>query len=190
MADLQVDIFDITDTYPYSQNNHKKFTGCKGGQAAAYHGKGTGNQIKFANAAQYYAFGYRDGGKATRITMTCEGKSVGVAQDRYVENNVCKSCPKGFSCANGKKVELKISSVMLWNTGVKTHDHDLSKPFSQFTTNGASLLDKNTGTGIDVVSNLFWSVLAFLDTACIHTPPYRCSSIITQNIPKSFFSNT
>jgi len=40
------------------------------------------------------------GGKATKITMTCEGKSVGVAQDRYVEKNVCKTCPKGFSCAN------------------------------------------------------------------------------------------
>ena len=48
---------------------------------------------------------------------------------------------------------------MAWNTGQKTHDLDLTKTYSQFTTNAAVLLDNNADTGINVVSNVFWYVV-------------------------------
>ena len=44
--------------------------------AASTHGKGTGNVIRFDNAAKYYAFGFRDGGKVTAVKVTCDGKVI------------------------------------------------------------------------------------------------------------------
>merc|ERR1712146_32989 len=84
----------------------------------------------------------------------------------YVENNVCKPCPPGYSCAGETKTLLRIDSVMAWNTGQKNHDVGLSKSFSEFKTNAASFIDGNSGTGIDIVSNIFWYIGVKLTAEC------------------------
>jgi len=154
--------------YRDTGNNLRTINGiCKGGNAASYHSN-TGKSIFFNARAQYFAFGFRDAGQVRKLDMTCEGKSVPFrTQAQYIKDGTCMKCPKGMSCASGKPVKLKISKVMAWNTGQRTHDYDLSKSFSQFTTNAASLIDSNTGgTGINVVSNYFWYFGVQLSAEC------------------------
>merc|ERR1711981_735924 len=144
--------------YRDTGNNLRKIDGiCQGGNAASYHSN-SNKQIAFRQRAMYYAFGFRDAGRVSRLTMKCEGKNVNFrTQEKYGDKGVCKTCPKGSSCASGKPIKLQIEKVMGWNTNQKTNDHDLSASFSQFKTNAASLIDSNTGgTGINVVSNYFW----------------------------------
>jgi hypothetical protein len=154
--------------YRDTGNNLRSINGvCKGSNAASYHSN-TGKAIYFKQRAMYYAFGFRDAGKVSKLTMTCDGDSVPFrTTGQYVDNGVCKNCPAGSSCASGKPVKLKIKSVRAWNTGQKTHDRNLDKKYSQFNTNAASLIDSNTGgTGINVVSNYFWYFGVELSAEC------------------------
>ena len=41
---------------------------------------GTGNLIRFNKTAKYYAFGFRDGGEVTGVTVTCGGKALSVVK--------------------------------------------------------------------------------------------------------------
>merc|ERR1712072_1198086 len=154
--------------YRDTGNNLRKINGfCKGGNAASYHSN-TNKAIYFRNLAMYYAFGFRDAGKVSQLKMKCNSDPVPFrTQGQYVKDGNCLKCPDGMSCASGKPVKLKISKVMAWNTGQRTHDRNLDKKFSQFTTNAASLIDSNTGgSGINVVSNYFWYFSVQLSTEC------------------------
>jgi len=167
--------------YRDTGNNLRKINGiCQGGNAASYHSN-SNKQITFKSRAAYYAFGFRDAGRVSRLTMKCEGKNVNFnTQEKYAVKGECKSCPKTYSCASGKPIKLQMEKVMAWNTNQKTHDHDLSASFSQFTTNAASLVDGNTGgTGINVVSNYFWWFAVKLTAECYKA---KFSFLMTSNL--------
>jgi hypothetical protein len=154
--------------YRDTGNNLRKINGiCQGGNAASYHSN-SNKQITFKSRAAYYAFGFRDAGRVSRLTMKCEGKNVNFrTQEKYAVKGECKSCPAGNSCASGKPIKLKIKTVKAWNSGQKTHDRQLDRKYSQFNTNAASLIDSNTGgTGISVVSNYFWWFAVKLTAEC------------------------
>ena len=53
---------------------------------------------------------------------------------------------------------LGIESAMAWNTGVVAIDVDLTKTYSQFTTDASFLLDKDDTSFIKTDSGIFWCV--------------------------------
>ena len=55
-----------------------------------------------------------------------------------------------------------IASAMAWKTDQHTIDVDLTKAYSQFTTDAAVLLDKDPDTGITTNGRIFWCVLCHL----------------------------
>ena len=179
------------DAYLYLQGTNRKFTGCKGGTAASYHGK---PQMKFTTSAKYYALGFRDAGLVSALNIKCGNAIVTKAEHKFRDSdNKCQACPKGFGC-NGRvacpknayatldgqckacpagntcdgvgkqecKPSIGVESVMAWNTGQKNHDVDLTKSWSQFTTSGKVLRDKKSSTSLSVVSNYFWFEFFFL----------------------------
>jgi hypothetical protein len=79
-------------------NNKRTFTGCKGGRAASYHGRD--RTISFTKNAKYYAFGFRDAGTVSDLTMKCKGALVAPAKTRYRDaQGKCASCPAGLVCS-------------------------------------------------------------------------------------------
>jgi hypothetical protein len=154
--------------YRDTGNNLRSINGvCKGSNAASYHSN-TGKAIYFKQRAMYYAFGFRDAGKVSKLKMLCNNDAVPFrTQGQYIKGGKCVKCPAGNSCAGGKPVKMKIQSVKAWNSGQRTHDRQLDKKFSQFNTNAASLIDSNTGgSGINVVSNYFWYFGVQLTAEC------------------------
>ena len=164
----------------------RKFSGCKGGSAASYHGK-TG-EIRFDKAAKYYAFGFRDAGLLSKLDMKC-GKTIMLkAEHKYRRSDgQCAACPKGFGC-DGRLAcpiakfsvagkcqdcpagytcdgvgkfkclpDVGIEAVRGWNSGQKNHDVDLTKRWSQFNLDGKTLRDDKSYTGFDIIENYFWS---------------------------------
>merc|ERR1711981_740739 len=89
--------------YKDTGNNLRTINGvCKGSNAASYHSN-TGKAIYFRGYAMYYAFGFRDASRVSKLTMTCNGEAVPFrTQGQYVKNGVCTKCPAGNSCASGK----------------------------------------------------------------------------------------
>ena len=64
------------------------------------------------------------------------------------------------------EVPLGIASAMAWNTGQETIDLDLTKTYSQFTTDAAFLLDKDATSFIKTDSRIFW---------CVHGHSVHCA---------------
>jgi len=166
-------------------NNARKFSGCKGGNAAKYHGRH--QTIRFTKKAMYFAFGFRDAGTVSELTGSCDGQTLGTPMHRGVKNNKCVRCPVGNACANGKSTPcgnkwadgdkckpcpsssicsdgistpcrrtFGIESVRAWNSNQRTHDLDMNRKWSDLNTDANILLDGSTSTYLNVVSNYFW----------------------------------